>query len=626
MAFNKLEDANALLLYRVGPVLMCSPTLQVESVIVPPAISRASASSHAEPGMFKSMYGMVRVVDLRVRFGVDAAQCKQPGQIIIVEVTGGHAGFWVDEIEDVVAFPQTGWSQVPSHVPGSVFSRALMQENVIRLYAEFDRLDGFKASGYLREHIRSLQQVTQKEQTTSTYNDRSPVQTTSVQSQVATSQSLTSHAAAVAPLDLPSKTHAQPISRFDQANKPINASNNPPENLPEKAKEKAAEKTDTTHNNDMQNTADNQSVSPHKASATSAHAINHLPAPNGMTQARQKTHQQAHHHPHPMQAQYKADRPVVSGARSADSVAPLANKIKRADDGGLKIQTLPTAAESEQAGAGWLWWFVLLLLLFIVLFIFMQNSSLLQRLFAPDKAPALQARVDLQQDTLIFQSEKNLDNDATQYAPPTPPIDTSSNAIADIEDSPDAQIVDDLTDVIYIEPDSGDLTITVNDYEEDSAVEGMSAAEILAQKKMATQLELDGKQEALQTMPQQEREADNLDSAEQKQSLPETKTVDAEPMQADEEHQAVPTKYAEHETQKVSSVEAEVVNKTASRTSRRLQHVVVKGDTLWSITGRYINKPWRYPEIARLSNIDNPHLIYPGQRVIIVLNYKNRSE
>ncbi len=619
MAFNKLEDTNALLLYRVGPVLMCSPTLQVESVIVPPAISRASAASDAEPGMFKSMYGMVRVVDLRVRFGVDASQYKQPGQIIIVEVTGGHAGFWVDEIEDVIAFPQTGWSQVPSHVPGSVFSRALIQADVIRLYAEFDRLDGFKASGYLREHIRSLQQAAQKEATTQTDNSRSPGQATPAQSQAATSQSTPGHIAAATPVDAPSKMDTQRISRFDQTNNPMSASNNSPESLPEKAKEKTAEKPAATHNNGAQHAAGNQSVSAHKTSAASAYALNHPSAANRITQTRQKTDQS-------MQAQCKADRQTVSSARSADSITPLANKIKRADDHGLKIQTAPPAAESEQTSAGWLWWFVPLLL-FIVLFMFMQNSRLLHRLIAPDVAPDLQARVDLQQDKVTFQTEKNLDNDATQYALPVPPpIDTSTNAVADIEDSADAQVADDLTDVIYIEPDSGDLTITLNDYEEDNAVEDMSAAEILAQKKMVTLLELDSKQGPLKTMPQQEREAENQDSAEQKQSLPETKTADTEAAQAEAEHQAASTQDVEHEAEKAPSVEAEVVDKAASRTSRRLQHIVVKGDTLWSITGRYINKPWRYPEIARLSNIDNPHLIYPGQRVIIVLNYKKRSE
>lgn len=46
-------------------------------------------------------------------------------------------------------------------------------------------------------------------------------------------------------------------------------------------------------------------------------------------------------------------------------------------------------------------------------------------------------------------------------------------------------------------------------------------------------------------------------------------------------------------------------------------HTVVKGDTLWAIAKKYVKNPFLYPELARLSNIKNPHRIYPGNRVRI---------
>jgi len=50
---------------------------------------------------------------------------------------------------------------------------------------------------------------------------------------------------------------------------------------------------------------------------------------------------------------------------------------------------------------------------------------------------------------------------------------------------------------------------------------------------------------------------------------------------------------------------------------RIITHVVKKGDTLWDIAEQYIDDPFRYPELAELSEIDDPDLIYPGDVVRI---------
>jgi hypothetical protein len=64
-----------------------------------------------------------------------------------------------------------------------------------------------------------------------------------------------------------------------------------------------------------------------------------------------------------------------------------------------------------------------------------------------------------------------------------------------------------------------------------------------------------------------------------------------------------------------------MANELALKADAPQSYIVKKGDTLWDISGVFLNQPWLWPKLWRLNpDINNPHLIYPGDELRLVFD------
>ncbi len=55
-----------------------------------------------------------------------------------------------------------------------------------------------------------------------------------------------------------------------------------------------------------------------------------------------------------------------------------------------------------------------------------------------------------------------------------------------------------------------------------------------------------------------------------------------------------------------------------TKTESGFYYTVQKGDTLWDLSKKFADSPWQWPNLWHYNpNIKNPHLIYPGEKILI---------
>ena len=180
---NFENKQQSLLTFRVGSILCCAPSLYVQSIITPPKLTKPPGSSKAYPGIFKHGKHIVKVIDLRQKFG--APEESGVGNMIIINFDNQNFAFWVDQIIDVFDFPSIGWSGLPSGIPKDVFTRTLILNENIHLYTEFEKLITVGELSYFKNNTQqekggNIKEVVVKEKNKETIVEGSNEKTTTI--------------------------------------------------------------------------------------------------------------------------------------------------------------------------------------------------------------------------------------------------------------------------------------------------------------------------------------------------------------------------------------------------------------------------------------------------------------
>ncbi len=630
MSILNISESNALLLYRVGPILVCSPTMPVEAVVVPPKITVPPGASVAEPGVFRSIHGMVRLVDLRVRFGVDEKDYASPGKIIIVEVEGGHAGFWVDEIEDVVSFPGAGWSQVPAYIPKHVFSKTLVQNNTIRLYADFEQLDKFKAAGYLRRHIEILkasEKSTDDNKTANLGSDKSDeilnVENKQPETKITKNKDINSEVSLtnVSKKEI-SKKIAAPIKPKISSSQVCSSSSKTSENSGIKPPEI---KTG--------NAASQVSVSSIKSGGEEKSKPIFSPGikkeSNGNDAVTEKEIRKPDFILNDSDSDFKTD-PVYGGANNAEKI----NEVKYAVSGD-EPEVLHNVKPEKKHNAGGVVTKVFLIV--IAIFVFYAIYGLVWN--EPHKN---ETRKDFSRSHYKNNDKDVISNSAIKSEPVDEEVD--HDVVLDKSDDYKKIIPEKKPGEVEIIKSDNGVLIVINDVDFDvnqlQADVSVDADNEVAEKHKTIKTEDDFEKSNDSTANKEifesvidaevpkkvsEKEETNEEPGKNKSQItsdavPEVKTGVAVDKASDEINDKIKSNAS---ASYVGSVEGDdYPKKSEIPESKKYVHIVVKGDTLWHIAKRYVHNPWRYPELAKLSKIKNPDLIYPGDRVTIIINYR----
>ena len=686
-------DNSSLLLYRVGPVLCCAPSLPVNSIIPPPTLTRPPGTNASKPGIFRHGGHITSSIDLRYKFGVNEGDWTDPCKVIVTEIDPGFVGFWVDQIMDVMDYPASGWGPLPAHLPRGIFSRTLILNKKIYLYAEFDQLYKIPDSGYLRVYIEKLLEEQQRhEKRTASASSlgsilkagQSIAQEGNVSLKKTAHAKSKAHASGTTTVASPGNgttKQLDPIkrNRQDSSTGDVSLSNVHHIQLSKNKTDSAI--TNTARTSKPLASAEKQSITTDKQptslisksndqTRTLSHLNNHQQAlasksaqatsDASQTHARALTRSNNIKSIPDIQATSRLNK---AGSRNQnrkedssvnDRLSESVTNTRQATLSTEKTHTteltrlisskpvppLTTAGthnkqsfeENEPSGfMTGIFFLLVFIALFSVLFWHLTSDTELPLDNSPKQVHSISKPtkniVATEQTQSVVKNEPVIKTSTTA---PDNTVEDTENVTAQVTGETDNNEVPDSELMVTTKSDS-ETTETVIPADDNYPSAPATTISISTEDNKSTDFraEIQKDEQGITIV---------LDAPEDENVFKQDNTPgQTSEMTPDTDLNAINTEIETSESSSVSmSAELSTSNQTVAAPkisetkpqsrviSTEIIHIVVKGDTLWHIAIKYVNDPYKYPELAKLSNIKNPDLIYPGNRVRIIKRTKTR--
>lgn len=561
-----------LLIFRVAGIPFAVPAQSVGSILMPPEhVTHTPGSHRSTPGIFHHAQATYAVIDLHERFSSGIPRHGR-GRMLLHEEGIRHFAFLVDEVVGLMRSEEGTWANLPPYLPRDIFPIGFLHQEEIILCSELPLLRNMHDVEPLRRHAEQLkQQQTVKE---------TAEKTTSIAVEKAVEKP--AKKPAQTPADRPvektttgterehkttEKIPSAGMSRAEEQKSTIASPPTPPTLKP-------AEPATTQHEEKPLGEKPlgekppiekrpGEQISPSTTSRPKQQVV------RDTTEIKQPGHTEAPHLT--QQTPPPAKTPYTPPHREplTKSVAP--------PPAAKPVQKLQTTTEESTSDNSWLW-----LLLFLLLLVALPFGYWLWPSSQPPHRSPTRVTISPPEPSVVVVEEPV---EATKEQSLRDTRDEESPASA-AEPSP--QIEHDETP-----PATGAEPPLRIERDEDGTINLIIDRQAVAQSSSPTSAQT----ETATTM-------ETSDSG----TIEATPSSEEKPVVED-----VPPSTGE------KTVTVEVPAPSNGPEPCDCTHIVVKGDTLWDIAELYTGNAFNYPELAKRSGIKNPHRIYPGDRVRIII-------